>query len=155
MNLEKIVAISGNTVNGLFEMIANRSNGLVVEDLETKKRRFVASRRHNFTPLSSVGIYTDDGDAADIKVVFEKMKEQEADNPPVAPNSKEEELREYFADVLPTYDKDRVYTRDIKRVIKWYNALKKNGLLEEQAEENQTEENVAETSSEEAENAAG
>lgn len=153
MNLEKIVAISGNTVNGLFEMIANRSNGLVVEDLETKKRRFVASRRHNFTPLNSVGIYTDDGDAADIKVVFEKIKEQEADNPPVAPNSREEELREYFADVLPTYDKDRVYTRDIKRVIKWYNALKKNGLLEEQAEEEKTEDGV-ETSSEDTENAA-
>ncbi|MEM8525762.1 MAG: DUF5606 domain-containing protein [Bacteroidota bacterium] len=144
MNLEKIVAISGNTVNGLFEMIANRSNGLVVEDLETKKRRFVAARRSNFTPLSSVGIYTDDGDAVDIKVVFEKMKEQEADNPPVAPNSKEEELREYFADVLPTYDEQKVYARDIKRVIKWYNALKKHGLLEEQEEEsaaeNETEE---------------
>ena len=132
-------------------MISNWSNGLEVEDLESKKRRFVASRRHNFTPLNSVGIYTDDGDAADIKVVFEKMKEQEADNPPVAPNSKEEELREYFADVLPTYDKDRVYARDIKRVIKWYNALKKNGLLEEQIEESQTEDNV-ETSPEETEN---
>ena len=79
------------------------------------------------------------------------MKEQEADNPPVAPNSKEEELREYFADVLPTYDKDRVYARDIKRVIKWYTALKKNGLLEEQIEESQTEDNV-ETSPEETEN---
>jgi len=139
MYLEKIVAISGNTVNGLFEMIANRNNGLVVEDLETKKRRFVAARRHNFTPLNTVGIYTDDGDAADIAVVFDKMKEQEADNPPIAPNSKEEELREYFSDVLPTYDKDRVYARDIKRVIKWYNALKKHGLLDKQSEESSTE----------------
>ncbi|MEL6943994.1 MAG: DUF5606 domain-containing protein [Bacteroidota bacterium] len=145
MNLEKIVAISGNTVNGLFEMVANRNNGLVVEDLETKKRRFVAARRHNFTPLNSVGIYTDDGDAADISVVFSKMKEQEADNPPVAPNSKEEVLREYFSDVLPTYDEEKVYTRDIKRVIKWYNALKKHGLLEEQAVEESAEEQTEET----------
>lgn len=144
MNLEKIVSVSGPSFNGIYKVAANRKNGLIVEDLETGKRKFIASRRHQFTPLNSVGIYTDDGDAVDIDVVFKKMMEQEVDNPPVAPSSKENDLREYFSDVLPNHDQDQVYARDIKRVIKWYNTLKKHGLLEEEAEVSVEEENTNE-----------
>jgi len=144
MNLEKIVSISGPSYNGIYKVAANRKNGLIVEDLENGKRKFIAARRHQFTPLNSVGIYTDDGETVDIDVVFKKMMEQEADNPPVAASSKEEELREYFMDVLPNHDKDQVYARDIKRVIKWYNTLKKHGLLEEEAEAPAEEEKTTE-----------
>lgn len=134
MQLDKIVSITGPTINGLFKVAANKDNGLIVEDLATGKRKFVAARRHQFTPLNTVGIYTDDGDAMDIGVVFKRMKEQEVDNPPIKHNSKEEELREYFTDILPSHDKDAVYARDIKRVIKWYNILKDNDLLTEDEE---------------------
>jgi hypothetical protein len=150
MNLEKIVAVSGRLTNGLFRVAANRSNGLVVENLETGKRKFVASRQHQFTPLNTVGIYTDDGDAMDITAVFSRMMEQEEDNPPIKHNSSDEELREYFTDILPNHDKDQVYIRDIKKVIKWYDALKKTDLLtaeEETKEETATAAEDATTSS--------
>ncbi|MEM9885110.1 MAG: DUF5606 domain-containing protein [Bacteroidota bacterium] len=140
MNLEKIVAITGANANGVFTMIVNKGNGLIVENIETGKRKFVPSRRHNFTPMNTVGIYLDNGQALDIDKVFKKMMEQEKDNPPVDANSSSKVLREYFTDILPTHDENKVYTSDIKRVIKWYLQLKKHGFLEETNEAKEQEE---------------
>ncbi len=142
MNLEKLVAVSGK-INGVFTMVANRSNGLIVEDMQTGKRQFASARQNQFTPLESVGVFTDDGDTADLKEVFKKMIEQTEDNPPVSIKSSAEELREYFRDILPNHDEEKVYPRDIRRVIKWFNILKENDLLKstESAENNATEDN--------------
>ncbi len=125
MNLEELVAVSG--LPGLYKMAANRSNGLIIEDLETGKRRFASARKHNFTPLASIGIFTDDGDSVPLKDVFRNMKDQIQDNPPVEPNSSREELFEYFDDVLPNYDKERVYPKDIKKIISWFDFLQAHG----------------------------
>ena len=133
MNLDDLIAVSG--LPGLFRMAANRSNGLIVEDLETGKRRFVSARKHQFTPLGSIAIYTDDGDSVELANVFRNMRDQFEDRPPVDANAKSEELFDYFADVLPNYDPDRVYPGDVKKVIKWFNSLKENGLLTDSEEE--------------------
>ena len=61
MNLEKLVAVSG--MSGLYRMAANRSNGLIIEDIKSGKRSFASARKHQFTPLESIAIYTDDGDS--------------------------------------------------------------------------------------------
>ncbi len=128
MNLDDIVAISG--LPGLYRLAANRSNGLIVEELETGKRRFASARKHNFTPLGSIGIYLTDGDTKPLPEVFQNMLDQYADNPPVDPGSPQEELFEYFEDVLPLYDPERVYPRDVKKIIQWFIYLKEKGLLE-------------------------
>lgn len=134
MNLEELVAVSG--LPGLYKMAANRNNGLIVEDLETGKRRFASARKHNFTPLASIGVFTEDGDSVPLKDVFRNMKDQMQDNPPVDPNADREELFEYFEDILPTYDKDRVYPKDIKKIITWFDFLQAHGWTgEELAEE--------------------
>lgn len=133
MNLDELIAVSG--LPGLFRMAANRSNGLIVEDLVTGKRRFVSSRKHQFTPLGSIAIYTDDGDSMELANVFRNMRDQYEDRPPVDPAAKSDELFDYFADILPNYDPDRVYPGDVKKVIKWFNSLKENGLLTETEEE--------------------
>ena len=127
MNFDEFMAVSG--LPGLYQMVANRSNGLIIEELNSGKRRFASSRKHQFTPLASIGIYTDDGEALELKKVFRNMHDQYEDNPPVDANVKTEELREYFIDVLPNYDKDRVRTSDIKKVIRWFTFLKDNDLL--------------------------
>lgn len=127
MNLENLVAVSG--LSGLFRLVANRSNGLIVEDLADGKRRFASARKHQFTPLESIGIYTDDGDSTELKNVFRNMLDQQADNPPVDPEAAPEELRSYFADVLPTYDRDRVHVGDMRKVVKWFHYLQGKGLL--------------------------
>ncbi len=128
MNLEKLVAVSG--MSGLYRIVANRNNGLIVEDLQEGKRKFASARKHQFTPLESIAIFTDDGDSTELKNVFGKMLEQQEDNPPVDPNAPAEQLQEYFADVLPNYDRDRVFTGDIKKIIKWFNFLNEQGLLQ-------------------------
>ncbi len=133
MNLDDLIAVSG--LPGLYRMAANRSNGLIVEHLETGKRRFVSSRKHQFTPLGSIAIYTDDGDSVELANVFRNMRDQFDDRPPVDTSAKSEELFDYFADVLPNYDPDRVYPGDVKKVIKWFNSLKENGLLTDSEEE--------------------
>lgn len=127
MNLENLVAVSG--MPGLYRIAANRQNGLIVEDLATGKRKFAPARKHQFTPLESIAVFTDDGESTELKNVLRNMLDQFDDHPPVNPNATTEELYEYFADVLPNYDRDRVFPGDIKKIIKWFNFLKENGNL--------------------------
>ena len=127
MNLKEFVAVSG--LPGLYRMAANRSNGLIVADLDSGKRRFASSRKHQFTPLESIAIFTDDDDSVELAKVFTRMQEQLEDNPIPTGNAKGEALREYFTDVLPDHDRDRVHISDIKKVIKWYSFLEKRDLL--------------------------
>ncbi len=127
MNFDEIIAVSG--LGGLYRMVANRSNGLIVEELGSGKRRFASARKHQFTPLASIGIYTDDGDTLELKKVFRNMNDQFDDNPPPDLNSSGEDLREYFSDVLPNYDPDRVKVADIKKVIKWFVFLSEGKML--------------------------
>lgn len=141
MNLDKLVAVSG--MSGVYRMSANRSNGLIVEEIPTGKLKFASVRKHQFTPLESIGIYTDDGDTAALKEVFGKMLEQVSENPPVDPSSDTQALFEYFTKVLPNFDRDRVHAGDIKKVIRWFSFLHEHGLMqsvEEDAETTQVEE---------------
>ena len=137
MNLKDIIAVSG--ISGVFKIAGNRNNGLIIEDLDTGKKKFAPSRRHQFTPLESIAIYTDD-DSTELSKVFSNMMDQLEDNPPVNPNSKPEELREYFADVLPDFDRDQVSSGDIKKVIKWFIFLNERNLLSQEEEVEETKE---------------
>lgn len=138
MNLEKLVAITG--MSGIYRMVANRTNGLIIEELNSGKRKFVPSRGHQFTPLESIGIYTQDGETTDLKNVFASMLEQVESNPPVSAEAANAELFAYFAQVLPDYDRDRVRISDIKKMIKWFGILHENGMLEKEATPAPTEE---------------
>lgn len=141
MTFDDLLAVSG--LPGLYTMVANRSNGLIVEELKSKKRRFASSRKHQFTPLGSIGIYTDDGDTVELKKVFRNMSDQLEDNPIPTPTSPDSELKEYFNDILPNYDRDRVKINDIKKTIKWFSFLNENGIKlfqEEVQPEKSTEE---------------
>lgn len=138
MNLEKFMSVSG--ISGLQKLVANRNNGLIVEDLATGKRRFVPARGHQFTPLASIGIYTNDGDTTELKNVFERMLEKLTTNPPVDINADASVLHAYFAEVLPEYDQDRVKTSDIKKTIKWFTFLQERDLFNEPAGDESEEE---------------
>lgn len=132
MNLDKYVAVSGWP--GLYEMAANRSNGLIVTDLETKKSRFASVRKHQFTPLGSVAIYTY-ADSIPIADIFKAMiAKKDTLEIPTGKESKDV-LNNYFSEIVPDFDKDRVYPSDIKKVIKWYHFLNERNLLTEEAQE--------------------
>ena len=126
MKIDELVAVSG--MSGIYKMVANRGKGMIIESLDDGKRKLAPSRKHQFTPLASIGIYTDD-DTEELRVVFLSMLEQLESNPPVALSASAEELEEYFGKVLPNYDRERVFTRDIKKAIKCFTFLNDRKLL--------------------------
>ncbi len=126
MELSKILSISG--LGGLFHLESQRDNGLIVRPLEGGKTRFVSSRKHLFTPLENITIYTLD-DSIPLKVVFEEMKKKSAELPLPEPKSDGAVLHEYMKAVIPDYDDERVYTSDIRKIVKWYIQLDGRGLV--------------------------
>jgi hypothetical protein len=133
MKFSEILAVSG--LPGLYSLVKERKGGLIVEDLATQKRRFAPARKHQFAPLESMAVYTEDGDAEPLRKVFDRMLEQQEDNPAPAPNAGNERLLDYLEDVLPTYDKERVYPSDVKRLLKWYHFMKDHQLFDDLGEE--------------------
>lgn len=132
MNLKEVLSISG--MSGLYKMVGNRDNGLIVVALGDDKRKFVPSRQHMFTPLENITIYTDD-EPVELTTVLLEMKKQLAATPLANPNGNGAELRTYFTKIVPNHDTEKVYTSDIKKVIKWFELLDKEGLLVETKEQ--------------------
>lgn len=127
MNFKDFVAVSG--LSGLYKLSVTRPNGLIVEDVDTGKTKFLSVRKYQFTPLETVAIYTED-DALELKAVFANMQSKEETNPIPATSLKSPELFAYFAEILPDYDRDRVLISDVKKVIKWYKFLKERNVVD-------------------------
>ena len=126
MSLEKVLSISGKP--GLYKLIAQTRGGFVAESLLDNKRISV-SVQNNVSVLSEIAIYTLTEEVP-LREVFKKIRTKE-NNAETSVSHKEgkDKLEEYFFDVLPDYDEDRVYASDIKKVVQWYNMLQKNDLL--------------------------
>jgi hypothetical protein len=124
MNLENILAVTG--MPGLYKLVTTRNNGLIIEDFLSGKRTFISLRKHQFTPLESVGIYTYT-DVVDLPEVFEKIQSSDAKLPELS--SAASEYHQFLRAVLPEYDEDRVYLSDIKKLVKWYGFLDEQNLL--------------------------
>lgn len=145
MELKDIVAISG--LSGLYEIITQRPDGMIVRPLDEGQSKFVSSRIHVFTPLDGITIYTDT-DNIELSKVLPVMKKQEKENPPVEIKSNNEAFKEYFKKILPGYDEERVYVSDIKKVIKWYSILDAHGLVKVEEEKKEKSDKGQETSDE-------
>ena len=127
MNIKDLVSVSG--LPGIYKSIGSRKNGLMLEDLESGKRKFASQRKHQFTPLEGIGIYTDEDDTIELGKVFQQMIDAREDHPVPQPTVKPEELREYFTDVVPNHDQDQVRISDIKKAVRWFHYLDKTGYL--------------------------
>jgi hypothetical protein len=123
MKLDNIIAVSA--MPGLYKLIATRPNGLLIESFENGKRQFVSVRKHQFTPLVSIGIYTYT-DVAALDDVFKKIDETREQNPVPDPNDKADQLRTWFKTIVADHDDDRVHINDIRKVIKWFTFLRQH-----------------------------
>jgi len=139
--LKGLLAISGQ--RGLFKMVSQAKNSIIVESLIDGKR-LPAYATSRISALEDISIYTED---EDVKLfdVFKAIYEKEDGGQAIAPKSSGSELKAYFEEIMPLYDKDRVYVSDIKKVLTWYNILVENELfdpnaVEEEAEEDDSEE---------------
>lgn len=127
MDLKEIMSVSG--MPGLYKVIANRTDGLIVEGLHDKAKKFVSSRQHMFTPLENITLYTTE-DSIELRLVLSDMKKNEAQHPiPDLKKSDDATLRAYMKLMVPNYDAEKVYASDIKKLIKWYELLDANKLV--------------------------
>ncbi len=127
MSLEKVISISGKP--GLYKLITQTRGGFVAESLIDNKRISV-SIQNNVSVLSEIAIYTLTEEVP-LRQVFENIKKKEnGEQTSVKPKDGKDKLEEYFFDVLPNYDEDRVYASDIKKVVQWYNLLQQHGMLD-------------------------
>jgi hypothetical protein len=124
MSLEKILSISGKP--GLYELKTQTRTGLLAEALADGKR-ITVSARQNVSLLSEIAIYTLTEEVP-LREIFSKISEKENGGEAISHKSSKDELEEYFFNILPDYDEDRVYPSDIKKVLQWYNLLTKKGM---------------------------
>jgi hypothetical protein len=125
MVLKDIMAISGES--GLFKFIAQGKNSIIVEHLETKKRSSAFSTA-KVSSLEEISIFTEKEDTP-LGKVFDLIFDKENGGPAIDYKADPEKLKAYLNEVLPEYDKDRVYISDIKKLVHWYNILQKLNLL--------------------------
>ena len=126
MNLEKLLSISGKP--GLYELMTQTRDGLVAKSLIDGKK-IAISARHNVSLLSEIAIYTL-SEELPLKQVFQKISDKENGGEAINHKLSKDQLEEYFFDVLPDYDEDKVYASDIKKILQWYNLLQKQGLVD-------------------------
>jgi len=140
--LKGILAIAGQP--GLFKVISEGKNNVIIESLITGKKS-TAYADAKMSTLEDIAIYTSEEDMP-LKKVFKKIADKENGGQAISIKSTPEEIKKYFGEVLPEYDKERVYFSDIKKVIIWYNLLNEKGLLnfeDEKPEETPADETSA------------
>jgi hypothetical protein len=146
MEYRQIVAVTG--LSGLYQLMSTKNDGAIVRSLTDKNIKFVSARIHNITPLESIEIYTT-GDNVRLHEVLEKIKEDDSQIAVLNSKKDDKATKAYFKTILPDFDEERVYISDIRKVLKWYDILKANDLLnfdylqQPQTEESETAENVA------------
>lgn len=153
MDLSKILSISGK--GGLFKVVSQSKNAVIVESLVDKKR-FPAFGHERMSSLEEISIFTT-GDDRPLKEVMKAFFDKLEGKAALDSKSADKDLVQKFGEIVPDYDTDRVYVSDIRKIFAWYNLLLSNDLLdfseetseekkEETVEEGTTEEPVAETS---------
>lgn len=132
MDLSKIISISG--MGGLFKVIAQGKNGLIVESLADKKRMPVQPN-YKISVLDNISIYVNSGDTIPLGDVLKKMYEKQGSQPALDAKSSDDELKKFFESVLPEYDKEKVHSSDIRKAVLWYNLLQKTDIFTQKEEE--------------------
>jgi hypothetical protein len=139
MDYSKLVAVTG--LPGLYELINSKTDGAIVRSLDDNSTKFASSRIHNFSHLESIEVYTT-GDNVNLVDIFNAMENASASLPDSKDNTA---VKKYFEKAYPELDFERVYPSDLKKMVKWFEVLKKNKIeikLSEPPEEEEVEEEV-------------
>ena len=137
MDYSKLVAVTG--MPGLYELVNSKSDGAIVRSLEDDSTKFASSRIHNFSHLESIEVYTV-RDNVNLVEVFQAMEKAGGSLPDTKDSNV---LKKYFENTYPDLDFERVYASDLKKMVKWFDILKKKNIeikLSEPVEEEEIEE---------------
>ena len=139
-DLQKILSIAGH--QGLFKYLSQARQGIIVESIKDGKRTCIPSA-NKVSSLSDITIFTNNDDDLLLRDIFLRIKEKSNDEQILSHKSPTDELMSYFEEIIPEYDKDKVFPSHVKKMIEWYNILQENNLLnflaEEKAEESEEE----------------
>ncbi len=127
--LKKILAIAGKP--GLFRLVSHGNRNLIVETLDSAHKRMPAFGADKITVLGDIAMYTD-AEEVPLKDVLRNISEREKGQR-IAIDHKtasRDELADFMATALPNYDRDRVHSSDIRKLIQWYNILVDNGITD-------------------------
>ncbi len=125
MTISGIISISGRP--GLFKVVAQGKNNIIVESLQDKKR-FPAYASDRVSALEDISIYTYSEDKP-LSEIFDAIFQKEKGATCISHKESEDKLTWYLIEVLPDFDQERVYSSDIKKIFMWYNMLHKLGEL--------------------------
>lgn len=124
MTIAEIATVSGK--GGLFKVLAPTKSGVILESLDEAKAKMVATTNHRLSLLNEISIYTTTREGnVPLLDVLKKVQQEFGDDPGVDGNSDSDELRAFMKSVLPEYDEERVYTSDIKKLVRWYGLIRK------------------------------
>ena len=138
--LKDILSISGKP--GLFKLISKGKNIFIAESLIDQKRIPVYSS-DKVVSLEDISIYSDEGDVRLARILQSIKQKENGEKISFSPTITTAELKDYFSQVLPGFDRERVYPSDIKKMMNWYNLLINSGWTEFEEEEAPDEENPA------------
>lgn len=122
MEYNKLVSVSG--LPGLYELISSKGDGAVVRSLEDGSTKFAAARSHNFSHLESIEIYTQ-SDNVNLVEIFNAIEKSGGSLPDTKDISA---VKKYFEKIYPEMDFEKVYMSDMKKMVKWYEQLKKHNI---------------------------
>ncbi|MCK5137665.1 MAG: DUF5606 domain-containing protein [Bacteroidales bacterium] len=126
IKLKDILSISGK--GGLFRLIAQARNGIVVESIEDSKRH-VAPATARVSSLEDIAIFTQEEEVP-LADIFMMIHDKTGGKETISHKVSAAELMDYFKELVPDYDEERVYISDIKKVYQWYNQLRSHDMLE-------------------------
>jgi hypothetical protein len=125
MTLAEIATISGK--GGLYKVVTPTKSGVILESLDEAKTKIVATANHRLSLLNEISIYTTTKEGnVPLQQVLMKVHQDFGDDPGVDTNSDASELKAFMKSILPEYDQERVYTSDIKKLVRWYELIRKH-----------------------------
>lgn len=119
MTLAKLIVVTGKP--GIFKISSQTKAGLLVESL-TDNKRFPIHNIHNVSSLNDIAIYTDE-DEVPLRTIFKTIYDKEEGKPTINHKESKKVLTDFFTEILPNYDVERVYPSNIKKIVQWYNML--------------------------------
>ena len=131
MDLSKILSVTGKS--GLFKLLSHNKSSFIVESL-TDGSRMPVFPNDGVATLDNISIFTEDNDVPLKEVLLSIFKKENGAKSPVNVTDGNA-LKTYFAEVLPNYDRERVYVSNMKKVVLWYNQLIEKGLIDDKPAE--------------------
>jgi hypothetical protein len=122
MEYNKLISATG--FSGLFELVSSKNDGAIVKSLEDDSTKFISTRQHQFSHLESIEVYTND-ENVNLVEVFNAM---EASTETLPSEKDNKAVRSYFEKVFPAMDFERVYNSDMKKMVRWFNVIKKHNI---------------------------